>query len=199
MTKHNRFFASAAFAAISLVGIASANAAPFGPATASVGSFDVPTVTASTITLNGGIDQLSAGTGTLVGTPFFGSGSGTFNYSQTNGSAPIANVLASLFTFNDKFGGNYVFDLASVQTINFSMTGTSETIALFLLGQMSDTNLGLTATPTSITMTFNSTNGSAFSESGSLSNPPAPLPEPVSMTLLVVGMAGLGLIRHRRG
>ena len=162
MTKHNRFFASAAVAAISLAGIASANATPFGPATAAIGSFDHPTVTTSTITLNGGGAELGAGTGSLAGGPFGGSGSGMFTYSQINGSPAIPVVVNSLFTFNDKAGGSYVFDLASVQTINYSLTAGSETIALYLLGQMFDTNLGLSPTATSFTMTFNRTNSSAI-------------------------------------
>jgi hypothetical protein len=189
---------------LTALGICSAQAVPFGPATASLGSFDVPTVTGSTITINGGIADLAAGTGSLAGTPFVGSGSGTINYSQTVGTTVTAgNNLAGLFSFNDNLSGQYVFNLTSVETTSYvNNPGVQTTIGLYLLGTMFDTNLGQTATATSLTMTFNSTGGSAFSESGSLSNPPTTpvivdTPEPVSLAVLGVGFFGLGAVRRR--
>ena len=175
-----------------VLGICSAQAAPqpFGPATASLGSFDVPTVTASTITINGGTADLAAGTGSLAGTPFFGSGSGVLNYSQSVGTTVTAgNNLTGLFSFNDTLSGQYVFDLTSVETTSYvNNPGVQTTIGLYLLGTMYDNNLGMTDTATSLSMTFNSTGGSAFSESGSLSNPPTTpvivdTPEPVSLAI----------------
>jgi hypothetical protein len=190
-------------ALLTALGICSAQAVPFGPATASLGSFDVPTVTGSTITINGGTAALAAGTGSLSGTPFVGSGSGTITYSQTVGTT-LTNNLTSFFSFSDNLSGQYVFDLASVETTSYvDNAGVQTTIGLYLLGTMYDTNLGLTATATSLTMTFNSTGGSAFSESGSLSNPPTTpvivtTPEPVSLAVLGVGFFGLGAVRRRR-
>jgi hypothetical protein len=190
-----------------VLGICTAHAVPqpFGPATASLGSLDVPTVTATTITLNGGLAALSAGTGSLAGPSFFGTGSGTINYSQTIGTTVTAgNSLPSLFTFNDNAGGSYVFDLTSVQTTSYvNNPGVQTTIGLYLLGSMFDTFLDLTSTPTSLSMTFNSTGDSAFSESGSLANPPTPpviveAPEPMSLAVLGVGFFGLGAACRRR-
>ena len=190
-----------------VLGICSAQAAPqpFGPATASLGSFDVPTVTGSTITLNGGLADLAAGTGSLAGTPFVGSGSGTLNYSQSVGTTITSgNNLTGLFSFNDTLSGQYVFDLTSVETTSYvNSPGVQTTIGLYLLGTMSDNNLAMTDTATSLSMTFNSTGGSAFSESGSLSNPPTTpvivdTPEPVSLAVLGVGFFGLGAVRRRK-
>jgi hypothetical protein len=178
---------------------------PFGPATASLGSLDVPTVTGATITLNGGLAALAAGTGSLAGTPFPGSGSGTLNYAQSVGTTVTAgNSLIGLFSFNDNLGGDYVFDLASVETTSYvNNPGVQTTIGLYLLGSMYDVNLGLTGTATSLSMTFNSTGASAFSESGSLANPPTTpvivdTPEPVSLAVLGVGFFGLGAVRRRK-
>jgi len=190
-----------------ILGICSAQAAPqpFGPATASLGSLDVPTVTGSTITLNSGLADLAAGTGSLAGTPFFGSGSGVLNYSQSVGTTITSgNNLTGLFSFNDNLSGQYVFDLTSVETTSYvNNPGVQTTIGLYLLGTMYDNNLGLTDTATSLSMTFNSTGGSAFSESGSLSNPPTtpPIvgtPEPISLAVLGVGFFGLGAVRRRK-
>ncbi len=176
---------------------------PFGPATASLGSFDVPTVTDTTITLNGGSAQLSAGTGSLAGGPFGGTGAGTFSYSTSIGTT-ITESMDGLFSFSDGAGGQYVFDLTSVETTAYvNRPGLQTEIGLYLLGEMFDENLGLTETPTSLSLTFNSTGGSNFSESGSLANPPTPpvitdSPEPGALTLVAAGLIGLGVVRRRK-
>ena len=205
--KVNALSKLAAAAAVSVISIGSAQAVPFGPATASLGSFDVPTVDIAhnTITLNGGAARLNAGTGNFAGITPAGSGSGQILFSTTVGTR-VPDLVGSLFSFSQ---GNdtYYFDLGSVYTTAFTNIGNSTTIGLYLLGDMYSVNtnpaLNLSYTDTSLTMTFNSTGGSAFSESGSLSNPPAPInsspvPEPASMTLLGLGLIAAGLIRRRK-
>lgn len=173
---------------LSLVGLF----APTVTTGASTGSFSV---------INGTTFQIS-GTGAFAG--LFGANgnaNGSATFSNTVGTT-VAESLANFLSFADGSGGTYNFSVDSVKTLNYNVTpGVSTAISLYLLGSTLDTNLGLAATATSLTLSFNSTGNSPFSTSATLSVPPAPIPsvpETATWAMMLVGFGAMGAAMRRR-
>lgn len=175
--------------ALAVAAVAGSNAAyatPFPNATASIGinALDpyAPTVTSTTIDLStygtGHNPIIYSGTGGLVSpaTPQAVTVSGLFHYSTTVGTT-VSNAISNFLTFSDGSTGTDVFNLTSVQTTAY-VGGSNQSIGLYLLGTLSDTSAGLSATATSITLTLNNNNSGPFTYSATLSDPPTTPPHP---------------------
>ena len=187
--------------ALALVMAGSAGATTFGPATGAIAFLASPTVTLGTTAGTGVFNSLVAlfsTSGSLTNATGSGSVLGTLDFSNAVGTV-VPDVVSSFMSFGDTSGGSFVFDVASVKTLDYTSTTKSTSISLYLLGTVSDSTLGLTSAPTSETLTINRTAGSAFSASATLAAPPSlgtPEPAAWAMMLLGFGLSG-GMIRLR--
>jgi len=150
---------------------------------------------------NGGTFQIT-GTGGFAGVAgHFGTMDGIINFSGLEGTT-LDQSLADFFVFDDGQGGTFNFSLSSVKTVSYDVSANSSSIGLYLLGTTLDTNLGLDSTLTSLTLTFNSTGGSAYSASATLAVPPSPptttVPEPATWGLALMGFGMIGATMRRR-
>ncbi|WP_233151140.1 PEPxxWA-CTERM sorting domain-containing protein [Sphingomonas mollis] len=184
----------------------SAVAAPIGNGTVSVANLYSPSVDLSslpaTYTAVFGSTFEILGTGAFASvTGLSGVQNGTLQFSNIVGTVIDQNV-ANYFTFADGVGGNYSFSATSVTTRTFNVTpGVTSSISLFLLGNTSNIARGFDATPTSLTMSLNSTGASGFSSSSTLAIPPvvAAVPEPATWAMMLIGFGMVGgAARYRR-
>ena len=183
---------------------AAAQSVPNG--TVSVAALYNPTVTlgaaTGTYTANSGATFEVLGTGGFTSvTGLNGTMNGTLSFSTAEGTT-IAQSLANFFVFNDGRGGTYNFSPTSVLTTSFSnVPNVSSSIGLYILGNVADAFQGFTPTPGSLTLSFNSTGGSPYSASATLSVPPAgagAVPEPASWALMIGGFGMVGGAMRRR-
>lgn len=200
-----KLFVPAALAALALTTATAAHATSVGAGTVSSSHNFTPTVTTATdpgtyAALSGATFETSA-TGAFAGaSQKTGTLNGTLTFSETRGTT-IAENLTNFFTFSDGNGGNFMFDVTSVLTRSFTSDANSTSGALYILGNVYDTYAGLTPSSASLTLTFNSTAGSAYSSSATLSSPVTSVtPEPSSFVLLGTGVAGAvsTFMRRRR-
>lgn len=158
------------------------------------------TTTPKTFTaVSGGTFEIS-GTGGFVGASLgFGTLNGVVDFSSVVGTT-ISESIANFFTFADGTGHSFQFSVASAKTVSYSNNpGISSSFSLYLLGSTVDTFLGYTATPTSLTLSFNSTGGSPYSASATLAVPPAPsVPEPATWAMTLIGFGAMGAAMRRR-
>ena len=177
---------------------APAQAQQIGDGTVTIANLYVPTVdltsSPATYTASAGTTFQVLGTGSFASvTGLTGVMNGTLLFSSTVG-ATIDQTVTDFFRFADGMGGFYSFTPTSVTTRSFNVTpGVTSSISLFLLGDTINAMQGFDATPTSLTLSFNSTGDSAFSSSATLSIPPAgAIPEPAAWALMIGGMGLVG-------
>ena len=197
MTMRARLFFASALAGVAVVS-APAQAQQIGDGTVTIANLYVPTVdltsSPATYTATSGTTFQVLGTGAFDSvTGLTGVMDGTLLFSSTVG-ATIDQTVTDFFRFADGEGGFFSFTPTSVTTRTFNVTpGVTSSISLFLLGDTINTVRNFDPTPTSLTLSFNSTGGSAFSSSATLSIPPAgAIPEPAAWALMIGGMGLVG-------
>jgi hypothetical protein len=199
-------FVAAGFVAATVLAAAPALATEIPDGTVSVVGLFNPTInlgtTPNTFTATTGTTFEISGTGGFLGVSGgLGSLNGILNFSSTLNST-IDQSIANFFTFSDGTGHSFQFSVDSVKTISYANTpGVSSSFSLYLLGDTIDSFLGYSATPTSLTLSFNSTGGSAYSASATLAVPPAPVPtvpEPATWALTLIGFGAMGAALRRR-
>lgn len=189
---------AAAAVAAALVSASPAQAALIPDGSVSISGLFNPSVhfgATNSFTANNGSTFQVSGDGGFAGV---GGGGGTMNgaldfLSMIGGT--VDEHLTDFLVFGDGNEGEFHFSVDSVKTLALVNSGISSTVSLYLLGTTWDPSLGLDATATSLTLSFNRTGGSAWSASASLAVPPAPdspVPEPASWAMMVSGFGLLG-------
>jgi hypothetical protein len=200
-------FAAVGIVAAAVFATAPAQATEIPDGTVSIVGLFNPTINLTsnpkTFTAASGATFEITGTGGFAGaTGGFGTLNGVLSFSSVAGTT-INQSVADFFVFSDGTGHNFEFSLDSVKTVSYADTpGVSSSISLYLLGNTIDSFLGYSATPTSLTLSFNSTGGSPYSASATLAVPPAPpppsVPEAATWGMMVLGFGALGASLRRR-
>jgi hypothetical protein len=182
-------------AAVAIVGFAaSAQAVTIPAGTAGFVWTTSPTVNIAAGTFGGDSIATTAATGGFTGVSGPGTSLGTLAFSNVIGTS-LDETLANFLSF-----GDFSFSVSKVTTQSFVNAAGSVSASLYLLG--TTIAPGFDATLNSVTLTFNSTGGSPFTASATLSNPPGgtvpSVPEPASWAMMLGGFGLIGLAMRRR-
>jgi len=182
-------------AAVAVVGLAaSAQAATIPAGTAGFVWTTSPTVNIAAGTFAGDSIATTAATGGFTGVSGPGTSLGTLSFSNVIGTT-LDETLANFLSF-----GDFTFSVSQVTTQSFVNAAGSVSASLYLLG--TTVGGGYDPTENSVTLTFNSTGGSPFTASATLSNPPGgtvpSVPEPASWAMMLGGFGLIGLAMRRR-
>lgn len=200
MMKQFGLLAAAAAAAVTLAAAPALAAVPVGtigftpgptssPATVNTSSspntYTANLLTGFVINGTGGFASVSGGTGTLNGQLTFSSVEGT----------KITEGVNNFLTFSGPGQlSSYNFSVSSVTTTAYSSSANSSAFGLLLTGTTVDTAEkagNVAATPSTLTLSFNSTGGSPYSTSGTFSDISA-APEPGTWVLMLGGIGLMG-------
>jgi len=198
----NRFFQIPTFVALTglMLGTAPTAQAAFATGTQGMADNGSPSINST---------ELSTATVFTFGTPFVTTTSETGDFKTVAGNSGLTLTtsvlnLAAPTAFrvsNTAFG---TFTSTSIVQLFSSILPGAEVRAFYVLGSFTGgTNFGAgsASTPASFTVSFTqSTTGgvSSFSDSSTLSIPPASVPEPTSVAMLGLGLAGVAGYTARR-
>jgi hypothetical protein len=136
-------------------------------------------------------------TGDLGSTTGPGTAIGTIQWSDTVG-VTLPEPITDFISLKDSPTGTFKFDVTSVETTGYSVTPTSTSISLYLLGDTYGGYKNYLPGPTSVTLQINKTGKSAYSAAATLAAPPAAAPEPASWAMMLTGFGLSGAVMRRR-
>jgi MYXO-CTERM domain-containing protein len=203
MTRVSKLLGATALIAAGIVGHANAYYV------ASLTTGGNPTVTSTLLNataINFGLEYQSGGTSPLVGAVVVpGVYYGPASFGLASVGVGLANfgyvTLSAPFTITWTAANGNIWEFSAL-TGSYTRNGAalSNTLSIYLDGQLVDENNAALDQSALFVDSFSQQNsGGTIAESGVLSTPdPNSLPEPVSMGIVGLGLAGLAAVRRRR-